>query len=318
MISIAALLFLQSTATPPQREFLHAAPVQKIAVDSKAKLVFTAARTGVKDAIELRCWDLKKKVELWKTRIRAADLHDLSASKEKLYFSYPEFAACNYVRIEDGKAGLPIGGPERGATSTSFVCDPKDDWVWIGTPKGLLRLTPGVIKGWKTRSANDIGVTSLALAPNGNDLAIGGEDGSIQWGHAGNASVKKKRTEGHEGPVTHLVFGHKGKLLASASDDGTIRLWSSSGKKRLVISADLLGGNKVESLACDPKGAWVAAALTDKSIRFFESKNGQLLTQLRDDALLPGSGMVLLEKGKVLATGGEESVLLWDISELGN
>ena len=316
MIAIASLLFFQSTSAPPQRELLHTAPVQKLAVDARAKILFTAARTGDKETMELRCWDLKKRVELWKTRVFAGDLHDLSSSESKLYYSYPGASACNYVRIEDGKAGLSIGGPDVSNPATSFVCESDDSWVWIGTPKGLLRLTPGELKGWKTRNTDEVGVTSLALAPNEKDLVIGGQDGVIRWGHAGNASISKKRTEGHEGAVTHLMFGHKGKLLVSASDDGTVRLWSSSGKKRLVISANKLGQHQVESIVCDPKGDWVAAALDDKSIRFFDTKKGEMIAQFEDSALVPSSGMVLIDKGKTLITGGEKSLLFWDISKL--
>ena len=272
MIEAVTLLVLQAVPIVPQSVLPHGAPVEKVAVDAKGEYIFTAARTGENETFELRRWDLDKKEELWKTKVHSGTPHSLFATNKFLHIGNPGASMCNYVIWRTVKSACRRVGPTQEFRLHRSWGESDDAWVWIGTPKGIIRLTPGEVKGWKTRSTDDVGVTSLALAPNDKDLAIGGKDGSIRWAHAGNASVKNKLTKGHTGAVTHLVFGQKGKLLVSSSEDGTVRLWSSMGKKRLEISAKQLGQNKVESIFCDPRGAWVAAALSDRTIRFYDTK----------------------------------------------
>src|SRR5262249_11657072 len=68
-------------------------------------------------------------------------------------------------------------------------------------------------------------VLALAFAPrNLTMLASGGWDGNvILWDPIQGA--ERLTLHGHTGPVTSLVFSHNRNLLASASLDGTIRLW---------------------------------------------------------------------------------------------
>ncbi|KIL55625.1 hypothetical protein M378DRAFT_54313, partial [Amanita muscaria Koide BX008] len=74
-------------------------------------------------------------------------------------------------------------------------------------------------------SSNATAVTELALSRDCSRLACGFEDGTVElWG----TSPTKQRIayhQAHAGMVQALEFGPDGGLFASASYDGTIKLW---------------------------------------------------------------------------------------------
>jgi WD40 repeat protein len=97
----------------------------------------------------------------------------------------------------------------------------------------------------------------LVFGPDGSLLAAGGFDGDVYlWQKVGDGRPPQV-LRGHQQRVAHLAASSDGRLLASASADRTVRLWSlPEGRAVRVLSA----GDGVFDVAFSADGTLLAAA----------------------------------------------------------
>lgn len=78
-------------------------------------------------------------------------------------------------------------------------------------------------------------VRAVAISRDGSQVSFGQEQGVVQLldtNHRRNdASVSHISLSGHKGAVTSVAFSKNGSLLASASEDATIKLWDSTASR---------------------------------------------------------------------------------------
>src|SRR5450759_2648122 len=81
--------------------------------------------------------------------------------------------------------------------------------------------------------------------------------------------------EGHEGVVSSVAWSPDGQILASGSEDQTIRLWNPYEGQLLKT----LHGHSapVTSVAWSPDGQILASGSEDQTIRLWDTKVGKLL-----------------------------------------
>ncbi|HEX7676781.1 MAG TPA: GTP-binding protein, partial [Thermoanaerobaculia bacterium] len=127
------------------------------------------------------------------------------------------------------------------------------------------------------------------------------------------SGVRLLRTlEGHKDVVHSVVFDPEGKILASGSNDTTVRLWE-------VQSGKLLGtleGHKdrVWSVAFDPQGRKLASGSKDKTVKIWEVPSGKLLRTIEGHVAVILS-VAFDPQGMTLASGGgrqDKIVELWE------
>lgn len=150
-------------------------------------------------------------------------------------------------------------------------------------------------------------LSAVALAPNGQLIAAGGEDQVVRLLDATTGKVQRELT-GHDGWVTDLAFSADGKTLVSASADRTVRIWSiPEGRPIRTIAAH---ESHVNAVAISRDGTWIVSGGSDGKVKSWSLASGGLLkeTQVQDVEVTD-----ICFVGDLIASACEDGLVrLWD------
>ncbi len=153
-------------------------------------------------------------------------------------------------------------------------------------------------------------------------LAVGAkeEQRGFEWDYLwGRANPERHDLEGHLGTVTAVSASADGKLVASASADGTVRIWNvAAGLPAAVVRA---GKGPVNAVALAPDGKTVAAAGADKVVRLWDLSGlkDAFVTLDEEPQKLAGhtdavQSLAFARDGQTLVSGGaDKTVMVWDV-----
>jgi WD40 repeat protein len=118
--------------------------------------------------------------------------------------------------------------------------------------------------------------------------------------------------EGHTSGVWGVALSADGQLLASGSQDGTVRLWEANTGRLLATLEGHTSGVWAVALSAD--GRLLASGSADRTVRLWEANTGRLLATLEGHT----SGVwavALSADGRLLASGSaDRTVRLWEAS----
>ncbi len=119
--------------------------------------------------------------------------------------------------------------------------------------------------------------------------------------------------KGHEAEVWTVAFSPDGARLATASQDGTAKVWdATSGQVLLTLRGHTQGG--VNGAVFNPDGTRLATVGDDKTARIWDATSGQELLTLSGHTDLV-VGAAFSPNGKWLATtSGDKTAIVWDAS----
>lgn len=140
--------------------------------------------------------------------------------------------------------------------------------------------TTAVLRG------HDEAISALAFGPGARRLATGGIDGQVRvWDlEAAHPDETARPLVGHAQTITDLVFVDH-DVLASASNDGTVRLWQLASATSIVLEGH---DGPVKRLltapgsSADPSPQWLVSISYDGSARLWPTAGESLATRICD------------------------------------
>lgn len=114
---------------------------------------------------------------------------------------------------------------------------------------------------------------------------------------------------GHRGTVLDINFSPDGQRVATACEDGMIRIWQVADWKLAATLAGHVG--PVHSAEFSPDGKWIASAGEDKTLRIWSAEDGRLLQTL-SESRTPLLTAAFSPDGRYIAASGEQNVFVWE------
>ncbi len=147
----------------------------------------------------------------------------------------------------------------------------KDRIVVAGTTEQNLScwsLTKGRTKSW--RQSPRAWMCCVAPSPDGESLACGGIDGSLQVRRTIDG-IKRFTGSSHSDAVTALAWNSDSSWLATGSVDTTVKIWCGATGMELETVNRVI--STVTAIAFSPDSKWLAVAGVDLSLRIFRTSD---------------------------------------------
>ncbi|PVU88556.1 hypothetical protein BB561_005783 [Smittium simulii] len=116
----------------------------------------------------------------------------------------------------------------------------------------------------------------------------------------------------HRAPITRVKFHPQHAVLATASEDMTIKLWDAETGD---FEKTLKGHTKtVHDISFDPKGIYLASCSSDLTIRIWDSQNDYKNTRTLFGHDHSVSSVCFLGSDKIVSASRDKTIKIWDFA----
>ncbi|MET7829298.1 AAA family ATPase [Streptomyces sp. NPDC005386] len=160
---------------------------------------------------------------------------------------------------------------------------------------------------------------SVSFHPGGEQLAVGGDDGTVQLWNISNPAHPSGpiAVPGTTKAIGQLAFSPNGKFLAAGGADNLVHLWSTDDGRRLRPQGKAIAGaaSYINAIAFSPDATTLAIASSDssKGLRLVDIASRRTLATLPHPA--PVTSVKFSPDGKRVFTGANDGIArLWPVT----
>eukprot|EP00753_Platysulcus_tardus_P021374 PLAT8883.1.p1 GENE.PLAT8883.1~~PLAT8883.1.p1 ORF type:complete len:513 (+),score=196.84 PLAT8883.1:167-1540(+) len=165
--------------------------------------------------------------------------------------------------------------------------------------------------------SDSVNLRTLAWHPGGDYVAVGGEHAMIRLYNLQTQGcyVAPEVHEYHLSAVNSLRYSADGRLLASASADGSIKLWDGISNACVRTIALAHGGAEVSSVVFSRSMAYLLSCGRDSSVRLWDVASGKLILAYGNHVQVRYRMQVAFSFNEDYVVTGEDSsygLAVWD------
>ncbi|KAF5730320.1 66 kDa stress protein [Tripterygium wilfordii] len=216
---------------------------------------------------------------------------------------------------------VPLHGTEcQGADSIDVGSQPKDLSLALLSPElALVTTDSGVtlLHGNKVISSTDLGftATACAIAPDGNEAIIGGQDGKIHiYSITGDTLTEDAVLEKHRGAVSVIRYSPDVSMFASGDTNREAVVWDRVSKE-VKLKNMLYHTARINCLAWSPDSTMVSTGSLDTCVIIYEIDKPASSRMTIKGAHLGGVyGLAFTDNNSVVSSGEDACVRVWRVN----
>jgi hypothetical protein len=267
----------------------------------------------------LRLWDMEAMQQVAVKRIEDTAVKGLSFSQDGMFLVSTSAGRIVYLwSMPEGREAVVMDDFKADVVSALFT--PNASALIIGYQTGgveVVRIEDGLILS--DMPAHEHGISQMLLSPDGTRLITASEDRLVKlWTFIAPDTIEHpplKIFTGHKMLVNDAALSHDHRMIASASNDGTVVIWEvETGKAKFKVLHE--NGAQVRAVAFSPHAPILASGGVDRLIRLWDVETGKELATLDAHA---GSVNTLAfsPDGTRLASGSSDrTIRLWGFKQV--
>ncbi len=174
----------------------------------------------------------------------------------------------------------------------------------------------GTVKIWDVKSGmavdSIVGLSKWSVwcagySPDGKHVAFTSDNTICIW-DLETGGLKK--LVGHNSSIRRVSYRYDGKLLASASLDGTVIVWDT--EKGIPLKTLKGHEKRVNSAEFSPDGALIASASDDKTVKVWDVESGDLLNTLKGHDSLVLEARFNPQGNRIISSSFDNQAIIWD------